>query len=342
MDFTFLTIPARIRFSIPSKPSVNISFGVYGSFLTDYSMNYLYSDKPAKNDYGYIYSTGLSYPLIENMDVLLDVGYTTGRRRFLDYAVYKHGSFDFKFGVAFKGFLKKQPDRELSGVKDSINSRYSLTYKGGVNVSWNYFGDHYNSYSIYIGYSAGFSVDYALTDKLFLRTGLFFQNTGYSLKDSSDSFNRYHRGIEPLYDVDTKIGVDYVNIPLQLGIRIRKPGNIYLCAGRYLAIRLNARCTGLALMADRDQDSYYLRKYIVNDDLGGLISKDDFGWLLGAGVSIPVFEKYSIDLGIQYLTGTSDIYNEDFLNMTQPAKGEMLIRNRFLSLQVGFKVPVFK
>ena len=40
MDFTFLTIPAQFRISVPSTPQLNISAGVFYSFLVDHSLNY--------------------------------------------------------------------------------------------------------------------------------------------------------------------------------------------------------------------------------------------------------------------------------------------------------------
>jgi len=343
MDFTVLTIPAQVKLSIPSRPSVNLTAGIFYSFITDYSLNYVYSDEPSKRDFGWLFSTGLSYPLNDNMDALFDIRYMTGRRRFIEQAGYKHGSVDLRFGVAFKGFLSKNSDSDQTGKNDTVSSRISLTYKGGINISRNYFGDNSGSYSFYTGLSAGFSVNIKLAERTFFQTGLSFENTGYSLKDSSDSFHRYHSGLEPVYYVNTKIGTDYINIPAQLCILVGKPGNMYISTGPYLAIKLNARCTGEAIMESKDQGSYSLRKIVVYDDLNGLIRNNDIGWIFGGGITIPVFEKYSLDLGLQYRTGFRDIFNESFYSgMTPYKRGETIIRNRMLSFHFGVRTPVFR
>ena len=343
MDFTFLTFPAQVKLSIPSRPALNLTAGMYYSFLTDYSYDYYYTDDPRKRDFGYLISTGLSHPVSKKMDVLFDISYVAGLKRFVEHAGYKHGSMDFRFGLAFKNFLPKKSDIDYNIEPDSVSSRISLLYKGGINASRNFFGSNEGSYSSYFGPSLGFSVNFRLSDKTVLVTGLSFEKTGYSLKDSSDSFYRYFADNDPVYYVDTKTITDYVCIPALLEIRLGEPGGLYFNTGPYVALRLNTRCTGEAFSVSNDNGTYYLRKYVVYDDLEGITRIADFGWMFGGGVTIKVLEKYSLDLGLNYRKGFRDAVNEEYYqNMTIYERETSAMRNRILSFCIGVRVPVYR
>lgn len=342
MDFTLLSIPLIGRLTIPSSPSLNLSAGACYSFVTDYSLNY-YSEPVIRRDFGYLFSAGLSYPLNDDIDALFDIRYMSGRRRFLDNNGYKHGSFDFRLGIAFNDILNRKSEKNHSSKTDSISRRMTVGYRGGVNISDNHFNESEDSYSYCVGYSAGFQTDIMLSEKTYFRTGLFFERKGYSLSDSSDSYHRYHEGLEPLYKVNTRIKTDYILIPAQLVLRLGNNENFFFAVGPYMALKLNSRCTGEAYLVRRDQGFYYYDRIIVYDDLGALIRNDDFGWLLGGGVTLPFFEKYSLELEIQYQKGISDIFNESvYMNMTQAERGETVIRNRIFVFKAGVNLPVFR
>jgi hypothetical protein len=99
MDFSYLSVPAQLKISIPSTPRLHISAGVFYSFLVDYSLINYSSQEPVKNDLGLLFSTGLSYPLSDNIDLLLDFGYMSGKKRFLENNTYRNGSMDVTFGL---------------------------------------------------------------------------------------------------------------------------------------------------------------------------------------------------------------------------------------------------
>jgi hypothetical protein len=277
------------------------------------------------------------------MDLLFDISYVAGLKEFLELAGYKHGSMDFRFGLAFKNFLPVDSDIDKTTELDSVSGRISVLYKGGITASRNFFGSNAGSYSSYFGPSLGFSFNFKLSDKTVLVTGLSFEKTGYSLKDSSDSFYMYFAESDPIYYVDTKTITDYVCIPALFEIRMGEPGGLYFNTGPYVALRLNTGCTGEAFSVSNDNGSYYLRKYVVYDDLEAITRIADFGWMFGGGVTIKVFEKYSLDLGLNYRKGFRDAVNEKYYqNMTISERETSAMRNRILSFCIGVRVPVYR
>jgi len=110
MDFRFLRIPLLFTVSVPNTLQFEMHAGIYVSFLNDWNLNNLYyydnMDKPARHDFGYIFSSGLSYPFNDNFKAILNASYNTGRRKFLDNYLYRHGSSEFTIGVAYTGFNK--------------------------------------------------------------------------------------------------------------------------------------------------------------------------------------------------------------------------------------------
>jgi len=104
MDFTFLRIPLLFTVSVPSVLQFSMRAGVFFSFMQNYSLNgfnyYPYNgdEKPKKNDFGYIFSTGISYPVKNNLKATFNAGYLTGRKPFLENSNYRHGSSEFTLG----------------------------------------------------------------------------------------------------------------------------------------------------------------------------------------------------------------------------------------------------
>ena len=343
MDFSFLTLPTQLGLTIPSKPQLKISAGIFYSFLLDHNISYYYNTEVSKKDIGYLYSAGLYYPLKDDFDISFNIRYMTGRKEFPESGSYRHGSFDFIFGMAYNGFLKNISGNSQKIQQDTINEKIHLIYKGGINVSWNsceYFSD---KYSVNYGPSFGFAVNMKLSPKSFFQTGISFERTGYSLKDSSDSFHRYIVDGKPDFYVNTKVSADYVLIPALLNFQIGKSDRYFFNTGPYLALKLNARCKGEAFSESGNQGGYNLIKRVVYDDLEGIIKDNDIGWLFGGGVAMPFFWNYVIDIGLQYRRGFKDVFDRSYFSEASQIKtSQTIIRNGSLSLQLGLRVPIFK
>jgi len=341
MDFSYLSVPAQLKISIPSTPRLHISAGVFYSFLVDYSLNYYSSQEPVKNDLGLLFSTGFTYPLSGNINVLLDFGYMTGKKRFLDNNTFRNGSMDVTFGLSYDGFLKGNPGKSHKESRDSLESRVALTYKAGINLLWNSCSLNPEKYETMRGASLGFLVDYNTNGWLSLQTGISFEKNGYALKDSSNYFYRYYQDANPDYYVDTRIGIDYVMIPVIANALFGNQIKYYVGAGPFLAFKLNAFCTGEAFSSIRSDPRFMMTKTVVRDDIEELVKGTDLGFIIKGGVILPVTKSIKVDLGLQYNKGFRDAgiphNSEDILNVD---RGQTLIKNNSFSFQLGIRIPV--
>src|SRR4030042_1414396 len=193
MDFSFITIPAQLKFTIPSKPALTLSPGIFWSFVQDYNVNNNFRYEPSKSDFGFIYSAGLSYPVSRDLDILLRVRYLIGRKDFYESVNYRHGSFDLNLGVSFSGFFEKTGESpDIKVETDTADGRLNLVYFAGTALSWNSHGREGGNYSSSLGPSAGFRINIPISKKTEFRTGISFEQTGYTLNDSSDVFYGYN------------------------------------------------------------------------------------------------------------------------------------------------------
>lgn len=336
MDFTFLRIPLLFKLSTPTRLQYNLEAGLYYSFLQDYSLNYLHNIKPVKKDFGFIYSTGLSYSLSSNFQASLGVRYLTGRREFLESTDYRHGSTELILGFDYNGLLNKAfSNRPVKTRSDSTVNKVFLEYKWGMNLSWNSGNINKEKYILKPGMSFGLSVNYHFYDKVSLQSEILFERKGYALKDSSASYFRYIHNDSPMYSVDTKVDIDYIELPVLVNIIIGKSGMFNITTGPYLGLKLNSRCTGVAVNEYASQGSYLLREIIVYDDIDGLIKDNDWGWIFRGGFTIPVGKK-RINLDFQYNKGFKDI-----LKNQKREDGDVFIRNGSVGVLLGYKIPIY-
>lgn len=351
MDFNYLTLPLQLRFTTPSKPQVYVSAGLYYSFLTDHFLMNKYSyHEPEKNDFGYIYSTGISFPLSNTITSSLNVSYLTGRKQFIDPSVWRrepsawrHGSTEFTMGLAYNGFLKNRKNNKHENTNDTIADRIYVTYRGGMNVSWNSGRYFKEKYSYGTGLSLGFAVNYKWSERYSLQTGISFERVGFSNIDSSKSMYRYAPYGDKTYDLDTKTEIDYVIIPLLINLNAGRSGNLFFNTGPYLGVKVNARCHGVAIYSSDSENFYYLKRVTVNDDISGLINSNDFGWIFGSGLTLPVSDKWLIDFGLQYRAGFMDISDRSFESgFLKTDSKESILRNGAVTFQIGVRIPALK
>jgi hypothetical protein len=346
MDFSFLSIPLLFTVSIPSALQLDIRAGFYFSFLHNYSLNNNYyssigPDKPEKIDLGYIFSSGISYPFNDNFKATFNVGYLTGRKKFLENFEYRHGSSEFTLGVAYSGFLKHKNSQIIAkAMSDTTSGKISVTYKGGINISWNASGTDWGKYSSSVGSSIGFSLNYKLRNMTSIQTGLSFERKGYSFKDSSVFFYRFFHSDNMMYNVDTKVEIDYIVLPVLMNFYFDKSESVYFSTGPWLGLRLNARCVGTALSESRSGSNYALNKTIIYDDMEKLIKGNDFGWIFVGGVTLPFNTKYKVDLALRYSTGFTDVFDQSgIVDKIYRSSGKNIITNGTLSFLIGIKIP---
>lgn len=341
-DFSFISFPAQIRLSVPSVPRLDLMAGIYNAFLIDYSEIYnIINNKPSKYDFGYLYSIGLSLPLADRLEASLNARYITGRKGMANYDDARHGSIDFTFGIAWKGIMTSKRGNADYQVQDSVSEKIYLVYGGGINASWNSGETESERYNLKYGPSLGILVNFRLSEKTSFRTGVSFDVTGYSLKDSSDSFNRYSITDEAFYHVNTKTSVDYLTIPLLLSFHPGKGGRFFINTGPFAGIKLNARCKGPVFYNLESSGSYSRYRRFVNDDLEGAIKDNNFGWIIEGGYTTPLFGRLVLEYGFQYRKGFGEVYDESYLPENESFLSEgTVFENSSLSFRIGVRVPV--
>lgn len=329
MDLSFLTIPLQLRLTIPSKPDLILAAGAYFSHLTAQNPEY-YTDP--KRDFGYVFSAGIDHPLSEDLSGLFNVRYSTGKSEL--GTSYHNGSFDFTVGIAYRGFLKKTSQ---VAQNDTSFSKVSIMYFGGVNVSRNSEGGEVTGSLPAV--SAGLRIDLALNEIVSFRTGLSFEQKGYSFNDSSDySFAHIVRKYAR-YKADTRVTLDYLEIPALFKFYLGKSKIISFSTGPWLAFKLNARATGTAISASDNSQVYRLLKTTVYDDIGTIIKGTDRGWSFALGAKVPIKDMNRIEMGIEYKHGFRNVYDGFSGAPVSGSNPERSIVNRTVSVRLGYIIP---
>jgi len=251
------------------------------------------------------------------------------------------GAMDLSFGISWNGFLKNKAEGNVEDLKAPSESKIDLIYRTGINFNWNSGSMYSEKYDVKLGPSLGFAVDFNINSWLSLQTGISYEKNGYSLRDSSNSFSRYYVEASPQYFVDTRIGADYISAPALVNFSFGNKYRFFINTGPYFAMKMNAFCKGEAYNALLSGPGFKMIKTVVSDDIGWTYRETDVGWIAGGGITLPVSEKISIDLGLQYHKGFRDVgrpinSSEDYAVRRE----ETLIKNNSLSVMVGLRIPV--
>jgi hypothetical protein len=344
MDFTFLKVPLLFTVTVPSKVNFDMRAGIVFSRVISKNIDqytyYLYEPGPIKNrDFGYLFGSGLSYPLNNNIDLTLNFNYITGRTKFTDYSSVRHGYNELTLGL---NYLFKRNKADLSNVsqKDSSSSGISITYFAGINYSWNTSVVPYGRYSSIIGHTLGFSINFPLGRGAFLVSGVSFERKGYSLKDSSTVFYMYLKNKSPMYSVDARVFADYAIVPVLLSIPVDNAKKIYISTGPWLGLRLNGRTVGKAYNKTTTEYTYQVVKTVIYDDLEYYLNNTDAGWTICLGTSLPLKNDSRIDLSLRFNTSFTDMFSKSKLTTYQSSDlADQKLRMRSLSFQLGFAFP---
>lgn len=327
MDLSYLTVPLQLRLTIPSRPDLILSAGAYLSHLANQNPRYF---AESKTDCGYVFSAGFDYPLTDDLSGLFNVRYIAGKKDM--NSSYKNGSFDFTIGIAFKGH-----DSQNIPKSDTAVSRFSMMYFAGVNSSRNNEGN--SAMGNLTGVSSGLRIDIALNELISFRTGLSFEQKGYSFNDSSDYPFAHIVRKYAIYKVDTRVTLDYVEIPAMIKFYLGKSKIFSLSTGPWLSLKLNARATGTGISNPPYYQGYRLLKTTINDDIGTIIKGTDTGWTFATAAAIPVKGMSRIEIGIEYKHGFRDVYDGFSgvpVNINSP---ERSIVNRTFSVHLGYIIP---
>lgn len=345
-DFRILRVPVMLTISVPSELQFTIRAGIYFSFLKYNSSQYnsyypYYSPQTefSKKDFGYIFSSGISYPLSEKLKASLNASYITGRKEFQEYSGRRHGSSEFTLGITYEFPLKKKSEEILLPVSDTSSKKVTITYRAGIDYSWIKNTTASSDYSSVFGQSLGFSVNIPLGHGVDFVTGFTFERKGYSMKDSSAVFYMYRKA-SPMYDVNSKVLTDYGVIPFLLSFPMDRSRNIRFKTGPWLGLKLNSHNVGVAYNEVLSGTSYLVNKTTLYDDLQDYISDNDMGWIFGLGVELPLKNKYQVELGVEYSAGFKNMYKKSKLAIVQyPVPEDQEFRNRTLSFVLGITIP---
>lgn len=345
-NHSFLSVPLQVTVTLPSVPSMTLGAGMFWTKVIDQDWNYIYKleDFTSDTDYGYIFSLSLDYPVTERLNFFTRGRYLTGRKLFFGGRDYRHGYSDLTAGLSFRLGGGGSDEVSVDGSGEDLNKDIRLSWFAGAAVSWNSGNVSDAGYAPYAGPSAGFSVGFRLGDsKTRFTTGLTLERVGYSMRDSSDSYYRYSDSNEPYYFVDTRTSSDYAVIPALLSFSIGEEEILSLSTGPWFAARLNSQCRGLAVN-ESESNGYFRRTEItVNDDITELTRRNDFGWMVGADLSVPLRNNAEFYLGLNFRQGIPETMNRDSAGIPDDTlEKQILMRNSVVSIQTGLTVPVFR
>ncbi len=345
-NHSFLSLPLQLTVTVPSVPSLTLGAGMFWTSVIDQDWNYSYSleDFVSDTDYGYVFSLSLDYPVTERMNFFTRGRYLTGRKEFFGGRDYRHGYSDLMAGLSFTLGGGRTDEDGVSGSGEEMNDDVRLSWFAGAAVSWNS-GNVLNAgYKPYAGPSSGFSVGFRLGEsKTRFTTGLTLERVGYSMCDSSDSYYRYAGSDHLSYYVDTRTSSDYAVIPALLSFSLGEKDILSLSTGPWFAARLNSQCRGLAVN-ETEAGGYYRRTEItVNDDITEFTRRNDFGWMIGADLAVPLHNGTGFYLGLKFRQGLTETMNRESAGIPDDTlEKQIFMRNSVVSLHAGLTVPVFK
>jgi hypothetical protein len=345
MDFSFVRIPILLTLSVPSALQFNMRAGLLYSFAKGRNISsgyYYYYSSPVslkKSDFGFLFSSGVSFPLNERMDFSLNFNYITGRKKFMEFSAMRHGSSEITMGINYNFIKKNKLKNNSYSQSDSSANRVTVTYSAGLNYSWSTFDVGSKKYSPLIGPSLGFSVNIPLGHEVYFITGVTFERKGFALKDSSESFYRHQERGSQEYWVDTKINTDYAVVPLVISLPMGKFPGVFFNTGPWLGLKLNSKTVGMAYNEITSGSVYRYTKSVVYDDIEKVIDDYDIGWLFRGGVSFLAFKNYKVDLSAQFSAGFRDLFNSKVLTDIDPSSNEEKMKLRSLSVHLGITLP---
>lgn len=357
-ELSFFRVPLMAKFSTPTRLKFELAGGIYMAFLNTHSYtgpDYLpsysygydsyyisipaYSGSVPHRDFGYIISTGVSYPVSKVFKASLTGRYITGRKKFFEYTEGKNGSFEINMGLSYSGLFSGKTEED--NIKEEQTSPGSVLFylaaKGGIILSGVNGDNHNDSYSGRTGKGLGISLVYPFTHHLSAVTELSYERKGYKMDDISGSYFRYTENGS--LENKTLIDLDYVVVPLLLRYSIGNRYKIFINTGPYMAFLMAARVTGTSISEYAGSYGYNYSITNINDRLDGNIKGKDIGWIAGGGFGIPLKGDISLELECRYNTGMWNILEK---SVYQAKNSDDFFKNNSLSITAGIVFPISK
>ncbi len=350
-DFSFLRFPLLIKYQTPTRLQLGIGGGMFYSVLLNDNLTKTERDAaekedrriyPPTHDWGYLFSADLSYPVTKDVRLFVTGRLATGQKVFIESLKGKNGSSELGFGIKYtpKGKMESFKESE-SNEQDSSKTRCYVRPVVGILLGWNSSSEKPGNYSANLGYTTGLAFDYRLDKTVSLQTGILFERKGYALRDSSLYYHRF--AYDSQYkrnSVDTKIGIDYLTIPLNFKFSFGDPFTFYLDFGVYTGFKVNALCHGTAIRKYMSASSYTVEKININDAVEGYYKDVDFGYQTGMGFQFPFRKNMKFDIGIVYSGSFSPIIKAPEENTTPFVNDDRSIKNGTVALMFGLQIPI--
>ncbi|MCF8309631.1 MAG: PorT family protein [Bacteroidales bacterium] len=357
-NYSFYRIPLQIGFNTFSKPRFNLSAGVSFSFLDEYSDNRAYYRGPVwhesmlsqeqnhsakedlpQHDFGFLFSAGFSYPVSDDFEIGLDGRYYTGHREFMESYKSKLEALELMMKIGYTGFMNKQTHSKKLKESGSDNKVF-MTYKSGLLMSRHRGNPYQEHYSPGFAFSPSISFEFLLSQTASFQTELLFDRKGYKIEAPSQNVFRMvpSENDNREYQTDTHIKLDYFVLPFYMTLRFGEPVTLYLNGGFYYGYNMNAHTTGEQVEVDRGSQNYLERDMEVYDYMEGFIKNNDWGWLTGAGLRLPVYNQYRLDIELRY--DQSFINSFDLPERYESPDEDRSLFNETFHLMVGLQIPV--
>ena len=358
-NYSFYRIPLQLGFNTFSKPRFNFSAGISFSFLDEYTDDKAYYRGPGiwpesmlsqeqihsveedlpQHDFGLLFSAGFSYPVSDDFEIGLDGRYYTGHREFMESYKGEIEALELMMKIGYTGFMDRHM-RPKKPKESGEGNKVFLTYKSGLLISRHRGSTYQHNYSPGFAFSPGISFEFLLNQTASFQAELLFDRKGYNMEASSQIVYR----VAPTsndneeYQTDTRVKLDYFVLPFYLTLRFGKPLTFYVNGGFYYGYNMNAQTTGKQVKVDRSGENYLKNETQVYDHMEGYIKNNDWGWLTGAGLRLPVYNQYKLDIELRY--DQSFINSFDLPDRYESPAEDRSMFNESFHLMVGLQIPV--
>lgn len=351
-DFSFLRFPLILKYKTPTRLQLGIGGGMFYSVLMNDDLTKKERDAvekedhniyPPTHDWGYLFTTDLSYPVTGKLQLFLAGRLSFGQKVFIENYEAKNGASELLFGIKYspgKTQTKTVTDSKLSDP-DSLLNRSYLKPVIGAAMSWNSARNQLGNYSEKSGANSGLIFGYRLDKTVSLESGFLYQQNGYAFTGTSH-YN--HRNVTDAKmsgnRIDSQVNFDYLTVPLNLNFSFENRLNWYFDLGMFAGFILNASCTGTSLKEYQSGSSYRLEKYTLHDAVEGYYKTVDWGYSAGLGFWFPISGNTKLDIGIHYQQGLKNMLKKPGENEFKGIYDDRIFKNSSLSLQVGLLIPI--
>ena len=322
----YIRMPFSLTLRTPTRLSFYASAGYYyASLLKDH---WKYESEIPSSDRGFIFTNGLSYRFDNKLKVFAELRYSLGKEDLILQNGEKNGAVELNFGLGYLFPSKHNKQFNFQKFSDSIPT-WTIKYSAG-GMSTLPDGKYKSHYRSEPAMTAGVSVSLNGKSHVSAETGVLYIRNSYSITDSSSMYYRYIPDINKSF-IDTRTDVDYLSIPLVINLSYGKRIRFYSGIGLYRSFCINSRVTGIAFRQYESEGSLTMQKYEVYDNIKDKIRDNDNGWLIHAGIQLPVFGKFKIDIGCRYQSSFDKLFKQD---------SNSSVNLKYVGIMAGLVIPI--